>query len=162
MKKKPNYKLIIGGIVIVIALVYLLISATRSNTQYFLTVDEMLSQKSELQGQKLRMSGAVVGESIQYNPATLDLSFVVAQIPGDHRLIEEMGGMAKVLADAVADPNSARMTIHYYGVKPDLLKDEAQAIITGSLDAEGVFQATELLMKCPSKYESVLPDQAGD
>jgi len=162
MKKKPNYKLIIGGIVIVIALVYLLISATRSNTQYFLTVDEMLSQKSELQGQKLRMSGAVVGESIQYNPATLDLSFVVAQIPGDHRLIAEMGGMAKVLADAVADPNSARMTIHYYGVKPDLLKDEAQAIITGSLDAEGVFQATELLMKCPSKYESVLPDQAGD
>jgi len=104
----------------------------------------------------------VVGESIQYDPATLDLSFVVAQIPGDHRLIAEMGGMAKVLAEAVANPNAARMTIHYTGVKPDLLKDEAQAIVTGSLDAEGVFQATELLMKCPSKYESVLPDQAGD
>lgn len=162
MKKKPNIKLIIGGIVIVIALVYLVISATRSNTQYFMTVNELLTQQSELQGQKLRMSGAVVGESIQYDPASLDLSFVVAQIPGDHKVIAEMGGMAKVLADAVADPNAPRITIHYTGVKPDLLKDEAQAIVTGSLDAEGVFQATELLMKCPSKYESELPDQVGD
>lgn len=162
MKNKPNTKLIIGAVVIVIALGYLLVSVTRSNTQYFMTVEELLSQQSELQGQKLRMSGAVVGESIQYDPATLDLSFVVAQIPGDHRLIQEMGGMAKVLAEAVADPTAARMTIHYTGVKPDLLKDEAQAIMTGSLDAAGIFQATELLMKCPSKYESVLPDQAGD
>lgn len=162
MKKKPNYKLIIGGIVILAALGFLIITATRSNTQYFMTVEELLTQKSELEGQKLRMSGAVVGESIQYDPVSLDLSFVVAQIPGDHRLIEEMGGMAKVLAEAVADPNAARMTIHYNGVKPDLLKDEAQAIVTGSLDAEGVFQATELLMKCPSKYESVLPDQVED
>ncbi len=162
MKKKPNTKLIIGAVVIVIALGYLLVSVTRSNTQYFMTVEELLSQQSELQGQKLRMSGAVVGESIQYDPATLDLSFVVAQIPGDHRLIQEMGGMAKVLAEAVADPTAARMTIHYTGVKPDLLKDEAQAIMTGSLDADGIFQATELLMKCPSKYESALPDQAGD
>ncbi len=103
-----------------------------------------------------------MGESIQYDPASLNLSFVVAQIPGDHKVIAEMGGMAKVLADAVADPNAPRITIHYTGVKPDLLKDEAQAIVTGSLDAEGVFQATELLMKCPSKYESELPDQVGD
>jgi len=162
MKKKTNIKLILGGVVIALALVYLLISATRSNTQYFMTVQELQEQQSELQGQKLRMSGAVIGESIQYNPETLDLSFTVAQIPGDHRLIEQMGGMAKVLAEAVADPDAARMTIHYTGVRPDLLKDEAQAIVTGTLDENGVFQASELLMKCPSRYESALPEQAGD
>ena len=162
MKKKTNIKLILGGVVIALALVYLLISATRSNTQYFMTVQELQEQQSELQGQKLRMSGAVIGETIQYNPETLDLSFTVAQIPGDHRLIEQMGGMAKVLAEAVADPEAARMTIHYTGVRPDLLKDEAQAIVTGTLDENGVFQASELLMKCPSRYESALPEQAGD
>ncbi len=162
MKKKTNIKLILGGVVIALALVYLLISATRSNTQYFMTVQELQEQQSELQGQKLRMSGAVIGETIQYNPETLDLSFTVAQIPGDHRLIEQMGGMAKVLAEAVADPDAARMTIHYTGVRPDLLKDEAQAIVTGTLDENGVFQASELLMKCPSRYESALPEQAGD
>jgi len=30
------------------------------------------------------------------------------------------------------------------------------------LDADGVFQAKELLLKCPSKYESALPNQADD
>ena len=157
--KKPNLKLIIGIAVIVIALGYLVISSTLSGSQYFMTVEELQAQKAELVGKNVRMSGAVLGETIQYDPQTLQLSFQVAQIPGDHREIEAMGGMQKVLADAVANPNAAKMTISYKGARPDLLKDEAQAIITGSLDANGDFQATELLLKCPSKYEAALPKQ---
>ena len=157
--KKPNLKLIIGIAVIVIALGYLVISSTLSGSQYFMTVEELQAQKAELVGKNVRMSGAVLGETIQYDPQTLQLSFQVAQIPGDHREIEAMGGMQKVLADAVANPNAAKMTICYKGARPDLLKDEAQAIITGSLDANGDFQATELLLKCPSKYEAALPKQ---
>ena len=157
--KKPNLKLIIGIAVIVIALGYLVISSTLSGSQYFMTVEELQAQKAELVGKNVRMSGAVLGETIQYDPQTLQLSFQVAQSPGDHREIEAMGGMQKVLADAVANPNAAKMTIYYKGARPDLLKDEAQAIITGSLDANGDFQATELLLKCPSKYEAALPKQ---
>jgi cytochrome c-type biogenesis protein CcmE len=41
-----------------------------------------------------------------------------------------------------------------------MLKDEAQAILTGTLNPEGVFVAEELLLKCPSKYEEALPEQA--
>jgi len=162
MQKKSHLKIILGVLVIVGALVYLLYSATRSNTQYFMTVRELRDRQEQLSDQKLRLSGAVIGESIHYDPLTLDLSFEVADIPGDHRLIEQMGGMAKVLADAVADPDAARLTIRYHGVKPDLLKNEAQAIVTGKLDANGDFQAAELLLKCPSRYESALPEQAGD
>jgi cytochrome c-type biogenesis protein CcmE len=47
----------------------------------------------------------------------------------------------------------------YHGPKPDLLRDEAQAIITGKLDAEGMFEAEELLLKCPTKYEEAVPGQ---
>ena len=75
------------------------------------------------------------------------------------RMIEQMGGMSVVLAQAAHDPTLPTITIHYVGPRPDLLKDEAQAIITGSLDENGVFQASELLLKCPSKYQSELPDQ---
>jgi cytochrome c-type biogenesis protein CcmE len=42
---------------------------------------------------------------------------------------------------------------------PDLLKDEAQAIVTGKLGADGVFVADELLLKCPSKYAADVPNQ---
>ncbi|MBG0770098.1 MAG: cytochrome c maturation protein CcmE, partial [Anaerolineaceae bacterium] len=39
------------------------------------------------------------------------------------------------------------------------LKDEAQAILTGSIQADGTFLAEEILLKCPSKYEEALPEQ---
>jgi len=160
LKKKPNYKFIIGGVVIAAALMYLLISSTISGSQYFMTVEELQTQKAAFVGKNVRMSGSVLGDTIQYDAKTLNLTFDVAQIPGDHRVIQQMGGMAKVLEDAAANPNAPRMTIHYTGAKPDLLQPAAQAIVSGSLDANGVFQATELLLKCPSKYESALPKQA--
>lgn len=159
--KKKNQKTIIAVLVIAIALIALLIATTRSSTQYFLTVSELQSGETDMTGRNVRMSGVVLGDTIVYDPQTLDLTFAVAQIPGDHRVIKEMGGMAVVLEKAATDPTLPRITIHYNGVKPDLLKHEAQAIVSGSLDVNGVFQAKELLLKCPSKYESALPTQAG-
>ena len=160
--KKTSQKTIIAVLVIAAALVALLIATTRSSTQYFLTVSELQENQAEMVGRNVRMSGVVLGDTIVYNPNTLDLTFEVAQIPGDHRVIKEMGGMAFVLEQAAADPTLPRITIHYNGVKPDILKHEAQAIVSGSLDANGVFQAKELLLKCPSKYESALPTQVGN
>ena len=43
---------------------------------------------------------------------------------------------------------------------PDLLQNEAQAIMTGKMGEDGVFYATELLLKCPTKYEEAVPEQA--
>lgn len=160
--RKTNRKTIIAVLIIGGALIALLIATTRSSTQYFMTVSELLENHAEMQGRNVRMSGVVLGDTIVYDPKTLDLTFEVAQIPGDHRIIKEMGGMAAVLAQAAADPSLPRLTIHYVGVKPDLLKHEAQAIVSGSLDADNVFQAKELLLKCPSKYESALPTKSGN
>jgi cytochrome c-type biogenesis protein CcmE len=46
------------------------------------------------------------------------------------------------------------------GPKPDLLRNEAQAIVTGKLNEDGVFYAEELLLKCPTRYEEAVPQQA--
>mgnify|MGYP003349956457 CR=1 FL=1 len=40
------------------------------------------------------------------------------------------------------------------------LRNEAQAIMTGKLGEDGVFYAEELLLKCPTKYEEAVPEQA--
>ena len=159
-KKKPNLKLIIGAVVITAAVLYLIISSTMANANYFMTVSELKAQNQELVGKKLRMSGAIIGSTIKYDPQKMDLVFEVAEIPGDYKEIDRLGGLAKVLADAVRNPNLPRLKVHYSGPKPDLMQDEAQAIVTGHLDEAGVFQATELLMKCPSKYEAAVPDQS--
>jgi len=107
----------------------------------------------------VRISGAVIGDSIQYDPQTLTVSFIVANVPGDNKQIEAEGGLAAVLHNAVVDPSRTRLQAEYVGPKPDLLRDEAQAIMTGYMGEDGVFYADELLLKCPTKYEEAVPSQ---
>jgi cytochrome c-type biogenesis protein CcmE len=153
-------KFVLGGLLIIAAVIYLIVSSTRASAQYFLTVDEALAKGDKLAGRDLRLSGAVIGDSIQYDAQTLTLTFTIAHVPGDNKEIEAQGGLAEVLHQAVMDPSRNKMTVQYVGVKPDLLRNEAQAIVTGKLDSNGVFHADELLLKCPTKYEDAVPEQS--
>ncbi|MBI4730814.1 MAG: cytochrome c maturation protein CcmE [Chloroflexi bacterium] len=152
-------KFFIGGLLVLAAVVYLIITSTQANAEYFMTVDELHAEGQSAAGKSLRLSGAVVGETIQYNPDTLTLTFEVAHVPGDNAEIEAQGGLAQVLHDAVVDPARTRLTVSYTGAKPDLLQNEAQAIMTGHLGEDGIFYADELLLKCPTKYEEAVPEQ---
>ena len=154
-----RFKFIIGGLLIVAAVIYLIASSTQASAQYFLTIGEVASQGSDVMDRDLRVSGAVIGDTIQYDAQTLTLTFTVADIPGDNNEIEAQGGLAAVLHEATVDPNRTHIAVVYNGVKPDLLRNEAQAIMTGRLGQDGKFYADELLLKCPTKYEEAVPQQ---
>ena len=154
-------KFVLGGILILGAVVFLIWSSTASTQEYFLTVDELNAKGTSVVDKNLRVSGAVIGDSIQYDANTLTLSFDVAHIPADNAALETEGGLADALHTAVMDPSRARMKVVYVGPKPDLLRNEAQAIMTGHIGQDGVFYAEELLLKCPTKYEEAVPEQAG-
>jgi cytochrome c-type biogenesis protein CcmE len=155
-------KFIVGGGMIVIAMIYLIISSTAATAQYFLTVDELNAKTGSMQGRDVRVSGAVIGDTIAYDNKAHTLSFAIANVPGDNRTIEAQGGLAKVLHDAVNDPQRTHLKVIYNGPKPDLLRDEAQAILTGQLDENGNFIAQEVLLKCPTRYEEALPSQISE
>jgi cytochrome c-type biogenesis protein CcmE len=144
---------------ILAAVVYLIASSTQASAQYFMTVDELNAKGSGVVNKNVRVSGAVIGDTIQYDTNTLTLSFDVAHVPGDNNEIEKEGGLAVVLHQAVIDPKREKLKVVYVGVKPDLMRNEAQAIMTGHLGDDGVFYADELLLKCPTKYEEAVPDQ---
>ncbi len=154
-------KFIIGGVLILAAVAFLIFTSTSASAQYFMTIDELAVEGQAAVGRSIKLSGAVAGDTIQYDPQSLTLTFEVAHVPGDNADIEAQGGLAKVLHDAVVDPNRNRIPVVFVGPKPDLLRDEAQAIMTGKLGEDGVFYAEELLLKCPTKYEEAVPDQAG-
>ncbi len=156
----PRLKFVFGGLLILAAVVYLIVSSTQASAQYFLTVDELLAKKSSIVDKNIRISGAVIGDSITYDAKTLSLGFTVAHVSGDNNEIEKEGGLAAVLHQAVIDPNRSKLKVIYVGVKPDLMRNEAQAIMTGHLAADGIFYADELLLKCPTKYEEAVPQQA--
>jgi cytochrome c-type biogenesis protein CcmE len=152
-------KFIIGGVILLGAVAFLIVSNVLRHQEYFITVDELLARQDELVGRNTRVSGAVIGDTIEYDGQTL--SFEIANIPDSAAELEAGGGLAQVLHDAVSDPNAARLQVVLYDQPmPDLLQNEAQAIVTGSLGEDGIFYANELLLKCPSRYEEALPEQA--
>ena len=157
--KANRVKFLIGGILIAVAVLLLVLSVTRSTAEFFLTVAELQSSDEYRPGQNLRVSGAVLGDSIVFNTVTGLLEFTLAHIPADEDLIDSPDGLALALHQAVNDPQSPRLDVRYAGAPPDMLRDEAQAIVTGQLNHEGIFIAEELLLKCPSKYEEALPQQ---
>jgi cytochrome c-type biogenesis protein CcmE len=154
-------KFVIGGILILGAVVFLIWTSTAASAEYFLTINELKAKGSSVVDKNLRVSGAVIGDSIHYDAQNLTLTFEVAHVPGDNSELETAGGLAVALHQAVIDPSRARMKVVYVGPKPDLLRNEAQAIMTGHLGADGVFYAEELLLKCPTRYEEAVPQQAG-
>lgn len=153
-------KFILGGLLILSAVVYLIASSTQASAEYFMTVNEVKAEGQAAVGKSLRLSGAVIGDTVQYDPNTLTLTFDIAHVTGDNKEIEAQGGLAEVLYQAVHDPSLQRITIVYVGPKPDLLRSEAQAIVTGKLGEDGIFYAEELLLKCPTRYEEGVPEQA--
>ena len=162
-KRQSNkIKFIIGGGLFIVALAIMIISATQATAEFFITVRELQESQGKFADQNLRVSGAVLGDSIHYDPETGELHFTIVHIPGEEEEIEALGGLEVALHQAVEDPDNPQLEVIYEGVKPDMLRHEAQAIITGQLNDEGVFIAEELLLKCPSRYEEAVPNQAED
>jgi cytochrome c-type biogenesis protein CcmE len=153
-------KFVIGGLLILGAVVFLIWSSTAATSEYFLTIDELNEKSASVMDRNVRLSGAVIGDTIQYDAETLTLNFEIAHVPGDQALIEDEGGLAKALHMAVMDPSRSRIKVQYEGPLPDLLRHEAQAIVTGKLGQDGIFHADELLLKCPTKYEEAVPEQS--
>lgn len=155
-------KFIFAGLLIVAAVAYLIVSNTGSTAHYFLTVEELQAMGDEAAGRNVTVSGAVLGESITYDPSLPRVTFTIVQVPGDPQEVERGGGLAAVLNAAVNDPGAPRLEIVYDDIKPDLLQNEAQAILRGQLGDDGRFYADELLLKCPTRYEEDIPGQAGE
>jgi cytochrome c-type biogenesis protein CcmE len=147
-------KFIIGSAVLLVAVVVLIASGTMSGARYFISVNELVAN-AEYVGKTVRISGAVIGDTISYDGQNLILDFTIVNIP------TETTDLALTLHQAVSDPTAQRLPVHLENeVMPDLLQHEAQAILTGELGSDGIFYASELLLKCPSRYEDGVPQQS--
>jgi cytochrome c-type biogenesis protein CcmE len=151
-------KFIIAGLLIVAAVAYLVVTSTDSTARYFMTVEELQAME-DVSERNVTISGAVLGDTIDYDLSQPRVTFTIVQVPGDPREVEQAGGLSKVLHDAVNDPDAPRLEIVYDDVKPDLLQHESQAIIRGQMQQDGRFYADEVLLKCPTRYEEGVPDQ---
>lgn len=148
-RRGERLKFLVGGLLIIGSVLYLIISGTLTGASFFITVDDVVSN-ADYVGDTVRISGAVIGETIHFEQGENDqpsrLTFTVANIP------QNSDNLAETLHLAANDPNATHLQIYIENQPmPDLLQHEAQAILTGTMRPDGVFEATELLLKCPSR-----------
>lgn len=114
---------IVGG-----ALSALLFTTMRGEASYYMKVDEVMPNPSPWYGKPMNLHGFVVPGSIQRRPNTLDYRFQIKN------------GESVVLAN-------------YTGIVPDTFKDDSEVVLTGKLEPSNAFTTTEVMAKCPSKYD---------
>lgn len=155
----------VAGVALMVVVGFLIINGTIFGGRYYMTVDELVEDSSYI-GKSVRVSAAVDGNMIEgegdyfFDSETHDLTFWIANISNDSDTIRESGGIAKALYDAVNDPTATRLQVIVEDAEvPELLQHEAQAILEGELRADGIFYATSLQLKCPTKYEDDNPDR---
>ncbi|SVA35045.1 uncharacterized protein METZ01_LOCUS87899 [marine metagenome] len=115
--------------VILVAVIYVFITGLSDTMVYYYNVSEVSERRAELAGDALRVHGQVVPGSIEKDATGLI-----------HKFLIEEGGLT--------------VPVVYRDIVPDTFEDRADAVVEGSFDSSGIFQATFLMAKCPSKYEA--------
>ncbi|MBI4317050.1 MAG: cytochrome c maturation protein CcmE [Chloroflexi bacterium] len=120
-------KFFIGGAIVLLAIGYLMYSSLIGSTVYYLTPTELKGQVTTVSGQNVRLGGNVVDSTIKYDPKSMVLNFDISD-------------------------EKTTIPVAYKGVVPDAFKQGVEVVVEGKLTSQGVFEATTLLAKCPSKY----------
>ncbi len=131
---KPQF--LFAGLLLVGVIISLMVYGLKTAKAYWLTVDEVKLQGSALASQRLRVNGLVVEGSEDWNAEEVTLRF----------MIEDENNPGQ------------QLPVVYYEPRPDNFQRAASVIVEGELLADGVFQADELLLKCPSRYEETPED----
>jgi cytochrome c-type biogenesis protein CcmE len=160
----PNNRakfLIAGGLMIAAAFVLVAFSLM-DNLMPQVTVEELVSRE-DLRGKKVRIVGAVIGESVAFQEEPMALSFTVAHLPDGTDEIDDEDTWADVLNEAVTGENSVTVPVVLPNrERPDNLVDRSQAILEGRLEEDGVFHAESLMVQCPSRYEEAGADMLAE
>ena len=100
-----------------------------SLTVRYYSISELASESNDIQ--KVKVGGYIKPNSIEVSENDqLEVSFFVYQ-------------------------NDDSVKVYYYGIRPDLFKDDAEVVVSGSYN-NNLISATELQTKCASRYEGDL------
>lgn len=149
------------GMVLIGVIAFLLYNAVATG-RYYMTVSELIENPQT--GKNVRVAGAVLGDTIHFDQETQILTFTVAHVSNNAGEIKDAGGLGEALHLAVEEaqnnPDSIRLEVVWHNAEmPDLLQNEAQAIMTGHMGEDGKFYADEVLLKCPTRYSDEAPKQ---
>lgn len=134
--RRTRNRLIILGAVVALAVAYMVYAAFPGNALYFVTVSEFMTGEEYQDGQLIRVSGKLAPDTFQRQDNSTLARFQ--------------------LVDKEGDGGGHTLDASYVGVMPDLFfNPHSEIILEGSYTPEGIFETDSILVKCPSKYQSL-------
>lgn len=112
----------------------LVVFALRDNISLFYAPTAIVSGEAP-QGVSIRAGGMVVPDSVQRDPQSLAVRFQITDGEG-------------------------QVEVEYNGILPDLFAENEAAVVTGTLDENNLFRATEVLAKHDETYMPVEVEEA--
>ena len=135
--KPKAIKIAVTAAVLTLGLGGLFYSTLQEGTEYYVHVDEVMTDPGAWQGKRLQLHGFVVDKSIFVKPETLQYKFQ----------IQNKGSVV---------PAS------YTGIVPDTFKDGSEVVLKGQLGPNGfAVEPNGVMAKCPSKYVAGQPGAPG-
>jgi cytochrome c-type biogenesis protein CcmE len=131
-RRKVRWSFVIAGVAIAGAILYLVLANTGATAEYYMTIGQLRACPN-CSARTVRVAGVVVADSIVKNEST------------------------QVVRFEISDSKTMAMPVVYSGVVPDIFQSGAQVVVEGKLAKSGVFQAENLLTKCPSKFQIATP-----
>ena len=123
-------KYFIGGGILLVAVIYLLYLSFGSSVSYYVTVSEFYDRGTELHDTGVRVAGTIADVPVDWNAEDLELKFTITE----------------------GDKNIA---VIYNGAQPSGFKEGSSILVEGEYHSDGVFRASQIILKCPSKYENL-------
>ncbi|MFC1926387.1 cytochrome c maturation protein CcmE [Chloroflexota bacterium] len=120
---------LIGGIILAVVAGYLLSLSFDRSLSYYVTVSELLNEKVDLYETNIRVAGKVADLPVTWDAQERNLSFTIVE-------------------------SDQYLPVVYQGTQPDGFKADADIVVDGKYYPDNIFQASSMLLKCPSKYET--------
>jgi cytochrome c-type biogenesis protein CcmE len=127
-------KFLAGGLVIVVALAYLIYAGASQSMVYFVTPSELGA--APVAGKSYRLGGMVMPGTLQWDAKSLDLRFTLSD-------------------------GQASVPVRHRGAPPDLFAEKRGVVVEGTWSHDGYFQATTILAKHSEEYKATHGSQAG-
>jgi cytochrome c-type biogenesis protein CcmE len=120
-------KFVVGGLVILVAIAYLIWAGVSQSVVYFVTPSELLA--APVASKTYRLGGLVLPGSLKWEPKSLDLSFTLSD-------------------------GKANVSVKHKGAPPDLFAEGRGAVVEGAWTREGYFKASLILAKHSEEYKA--------
>lgn len=125
MFKKRRY--FVGGFVLLVALGFLLFNVFHSYSMYYYTIGELKAAGESIYGERVRVTGQVAEGSIEYDVENRILTFTISD-------------------------EEENLPVLYEGMRPNNFDDGVEVVVEGGYNSTGVFEADQIITKCPSRY----------